>query len=349
MNKILGIKGDRNRGNEVIALLQMLGGEAVAAKGYDETAIYVIPDNGIIDIRLAYEKRIENYAVFTLDEFYARFPFKVGDFVFAGNCTYAVDIREMRWNTKTQEVEYMVKPWADNLWYTANKLTRYTMPKFNIGETVYNNHTHEFGEIVIHQWQKDEYIYLIDGVWYTERQLTKDVKPVDNENKMKNVLAELLEHIKTTSKEDLEKEFEELKEWSNVGPTVEEFMTFCESVNRKPKYPTTYEDCCKSVNACHTVDISYDSNEDMLYNDEVDLILLALRKLLICRDVYWKLAGNWKPNWNETNDCIINWNGEIKCEPIVCKNVILAFPNEEMRDAFYKNFKDLIEECKELL
>ena len=30
-------------------------------------------------------------------------------------------------------------------------------------------------------------------------------------------------------------------------------------------------------------------------------------------------------------------------------NKILAFPTEEMRDAFYENFKDLIEQCKELL
>ena len=28
---------------------------------------------------------------------------------------------------------------------------------------------------------------------------------------------------------------------------------------------------------------------------------------------------------------------------------ILAFPTQEMRDAFYENFKDLIEQCKELL
>lgn len=28
---------------------------------------------------------------------------------------------------------------------------------------------------------------------------------------------------------------------------------------------------------------------------------------------------------------------------------ILAFPNKEIRDAFFENFKDLIEECKELL
>jgi DNA-directed RNA polymerase subunit L len=221
------------------------------------------------------------------------------------------------------------------------------MPKFNVGETVYNKHTHEFGEIVKYQWQKTGYIYLIshplEDAWYLERQLTNEVKPVDNENKMKNVLAELLEHIKTTSKEDLEKEFEELKEWSNVGPTVEEFMDFCNKVNKKLEYPKTYDECCKNVlGLVHwgmTVDVP------MHYSP----LIINFTKLLICRDAYWKLAGNWKPNWNEANDCIINWNGEIKCEPIVCKNVILAFPTEEMRDAFYKNFKDLIEKCKELL
>ena len=30
-------------------------------------------------------------------------------------------------------------------------------------------------------------------------------------------------------------------------------------------------------------------------------------------------------------------------------NSILSFPTEEMRDEFYNNFKDLIEQCKELL
>ena len=232
MNKILGIKGDRNRGNEVIALLQMLGGEAVAAKGYDETAIYVIPVNGIIDVRFNYEKRIENYAVFTLDEFYARFPFKVGDFVFADSWRSAVDIREMRWNPDSQKIEYMVKPGTSEIWYTADNLTRYTPPKFHIGETVYNKHTHNFGEIVKYQLHNGEYIYLMEGVWYSENQITRDVEylihkeksdEVDkmlngiilnhlHRNNLKIVISELLEHIKTTPKEDLEREFKEIEE-----------------------------------------------------------------------------------------------------------------------------------------
>ena len=114
------------------------------------------------------------------------------------------------------------------------------------------------------------------------------------------------------------------------------------AVLKKPKYPDNYEECVRIAKNIHGYDIHIDSPA---YRELMESFI----KLLICRDAYWKLADNWKPNCNETNDCIINWNGEIKCEPIVCKNVILAFPNEEIRDAFYENFKDLIEKCKELL
>ena len=43
-------------------------------------------------------------------------------------------------------------------------------------------------------------------------------------------------------------------------------------------------------------------------------------------------------------DAVINFENET-----YNRNAILAFPTEEMRDAFYENFKDLIEQCKELL
>ena len=131
-----------------------------------------------------------------------------------------------------------------------------------------------------------------------------------------------------------------------------------EYVEKKPKYPKTYKECCERVNACPTVGISYDTNEDMLYNDEVDLTLLTLRKLLICRNAYWKIAGeemglgkSWEPDWNESKpkDTIVVIKNElVKCFALT-QSFILSFPTEEMRDAFHENFKELIESCKELL
>lgn len=171
-------------------------------------------------------------------------------------------------------------------------------------------------------------------------------------SKMKNVLAELLEHIKTTPKEELEKEFKEIEEWSNVGPTVEEFMTFCEYVNKKPVYPTTYEECCKNVlGLVHwgmTVDVP------MHYSP----LIINFTKLLICRDAYWEIAGDemgldkpWEPDWNdgELKWCMSYSGKYIEFDQYKFKHHILVFPTAEMRNAFYENFKDLIEQCKELL
>ena len=178
----------------------------------------------------------------------------------------------------------------------------------------------------------------------------EDLEPVNDADdntkpsKMKIVLAELLEHIKTTPKEELEREFEELEEWSNVGPTVEEFRTFCECVNKKLKYPKTYEECKEIL------------GEKSYYGFSV---FATLQNLIMCRDAYWKIAGeqmgldeSWKPDWKHLNRksyCIYNSKNNIVKNVIYSENKILAFPTEEMRDAFYENFKDLIEHCKELL
>ena len=39
----------------------------------------------------------------------------------------------------------------------------------------------------------------------------------------------------------------------------------------------------------------------------------------------------------------LDFNGTIE------RNYVLIFPTNEIKDAFYENFKELIEQCKELL
>lgn len=121
-------------------------------------------------------------------------------------------------------------------------------------------------------------------------------------------------------------------------------------VNKKPKYPATFEEClnmlyCKSV--LRTI-IGHKAE-----------LLLNLEKLLVCRDAYWKIAGEqmgldkpWEPDWKSGEQkkyCIYCGAGIIQKGSWCNHNSILAFPSAEMRDAFYENFKDLIEQCKELL
>ena len=111
--------------------------------------------------------------------------------------------------------------------------------------------------------------------------------------------------------------------------------------NRKPQYPKTYEECCDILELSYTsCCVGYE--EDLLDD---------FQKLLICRDAYWKLAGDWKPDWKDGNTKYIITFSQNKVYKDVSFifNYILAFPTEEMLDAFYENFKNLIVQCKELL
>lgn len=123
------------------------------------------------------------------------------------------------------------------------------------------------------------------------------------------------------------------------------------AVRKKPKYPDNYEECVRIAKNIHGYDIHIDTPT---YRE----LMESFVKLLICRDAYWKIAGEemglgkpWEPDWNDESQkyCIrMDRNKIVNCSSSF-NNRILAFPTEEMRDTFYKNFKDLIEQCKELL
>ena len=64
------------------------------------------------------------------------------------------------------------------------------------------------------------------------------------------------------------------------------------------------------------------------------------------------LGKPWKPRWNDgyQKKWIINfYQDEINLTNGPNVHFVLAFPTEEMRDAFKENFKSEIEICKELL
>ena len=129
---------------------------------------------------------------------------------------------------------------------------------------------------------------------------------------------------------------------------------------KKPKYPNTYEECCKII-GIDEYDLVQDYRVGKIRTIQSERIekLNILNKLLICLDAYWKIAGEemglgkpWEPDWKNDEQfkyIIICRRGCIIKDTYTAKDIILSFPTEEMRDAFYENFKELIEECKELL
>jgi hypothetical protein len=126
---------------------------------------------------------------------------------------------------------------------------------------------------------------------------------------------------------------------------------------KKTEYPKTYMECCDILGCC-SYNIGFDRCETS-YDESLQNMLLAFRELYICRNAYWKLYGEemglgklWEPDWTNYNEYKfvigVNENKIIKCYNTIAQ-FVLAFPTEEMRDAFYENFKKEIENCKELL
>ena len=112
---------------------------------------------------------------------------------------------------------------------------------------------------------------------------------------------------------------------------------------KKSRYPKTFLECCDVLNIGNLIERGVKGYKAELFD--------TLQKLYICRDAYWKLAGDWKPDWefDDTKYVLYFNKGEIVKDMMKHTSYILAFPTEEVRDAFYENFKELIEECKELL
>ena len=115
---------------------------------------------------------------------------------------------------------------------------------------------------------------------------------------------------------------------------------------KQPQYPKTYKECFNICfgNKHHIVQVV--GLDDLGDNKE---LFESFIKLKICRDAYWKIAVEEKKG--DIDYVICNVGGKIISTniPNSAYNHILSFPTEEMRDAFYENFKELINDCKELL
>ena len=145
------------------------------------------------------------------------------------------------------------------------------------------------------------------------------------------------------------------KEWLFNKLAMLDNITALESIQdifnhlQQSKYPKSYYECCKVLDTDCTAILrpgyKYRKFE-------------KFQQLIICRDAYWKIAGDemglskyWEPDWTKSDYkfCLVNMKNKIVYDDSYYISKFLAFPTEEMRDAFYKNFKDLIERCKDLL
>lgn len=124
---------------------------------------------------------------------------------------------------------------------------------------------------------------------------------------------------------------------------VEDGKTY---IVKKPiVFPTEYKDC--------TVMLGIFDNGDFEDYEEIGFALL--KQLIICRNTYWKIAGEqmglgkpWEPDWSmysEKKYCIKYSQNEIKTCEYVTESKLLSFPTKDIRNKFLESFRKLIEEC----
>ena len=289
MGKTLAIRGDKERGNEVIALLEMLGGDNIHNLYGDQNYAYYVIEGVDNEIRGGiYIYGDENLRIFTLDEFYEKYPFKFGDKVTLNkyDCKFMV--------TKVEWTGYAI---------------RYLL-----------------------------FHHAIGNEWWTIEEIKED----NMETKVEGSLI-VSEDISKNERMEIDLNEYEYK--------VENDKLII--LKKKPVYPKTYRGCFYTLYG-HTNDAF---NLSGVTDEEYGLIsnFIILKR---CRDAYWKIAGEemgldgpwvYDMSKDEFSYAISYQYGYIQKNEIRHKNSILIFPTAEIRDAFYENFKELIENCKEFL
>ena len=324
----LAIIGNPKRSYDVIRILEMLGG--VNFSHYRNTlagCVYFIDSTNkhIVckdkdDFKRSYDGLYEvlegdyyvpdnqetnPFAIFTIEGFLEKFPYKIGDMV--GIPEYESDVRidAMMWDGYTVNYGYCTDT---EEWCTASEMIEWNELEEYVAENSENiNKADKENIIDIVKDSEDRYRICVDNRF--------DIEVDDGEYYL---------------------------------------------VRRKPDYPKTYEECCKIVNANPYVRLVYDVSDGQTYSYDEDELQHCenIRRLKICRDAYWKIAGEemgygkpWVPNWihNTEKYVIYPYQYLFSIDKENYRNTILAFPTKEMRDVFYENFKDLIEECKKFL
>lgn len=292
----LAIEGHATRGKEVIEILEMLGGRNDNyCYGVFDNRIYIIDErtDEIIDVSKVCQF---DYKLFTLEEFFKKFPYKVGDKVETIYGKIGI-VDQLIWCDEDNAVRYLLEYDADSL-YFENELQLY---KEETEETDVN-----------------------------DNKTLLNMSAIDYNNGL-------------------------------VGYEIPEGYEFDTVIDNKvvlkklkSQYPKTYDECHELM--VQWVGGDCNPNPELIF---CNVPIHEFCKLIVSRNIYWKIAGEqmglgkpWKPDWTNPSDrkyCIVNTEGNITKWVQKTTNKILAFPTEEMRDAFYENFKDLIEKCKELL
>lgn len=321
----IAIRGDKTRGDEVLAILKMLGG--VSLDGYSGTIDiygYYIKDIGIIDCTTCSILNNANYKLYTIDEFWEDFPYKVGD--------------KVRILCKDKDAEVMGANWDSN-----TECVHYHC----LYDRIYNITARAEGLAPIIKTKADEPINIAE-ILKDAPKGTKLYSPICGECELNCVDNSVTLSIVVSVQEC--GNFYFTSEGKHRDISNAECLLFPSKENRdwhtfkiEPQFPTMPYECIEELGV---------ENEILQIQGYKSHQLYALRLLLLCRDAWWKVDNDWEPNWtdSDTDKWVIEYYYEdIRVDVDTNSNFILAFRTEEICNKFLKTFRDLIEQCKELL
>ena len=91
----------------------------------------------------------------------------------------------------------------------------------------------------------------------------------------------------------------------------------------------------------------YSEDKDLIIKSDLD----GIRKLVACRNAYWKMANDWKPDYTQMTKkyCIVMRRNRFAIITSTEIRRIFAFPTPEMARAYLENFRGSLEACKDWL
>ena len=368
--------GHTNRGGEIIKLLEMLGGKNI--NGFKKTFAgfyYFINENNEITPS---DMPPANSMVYSLEDFEKEYPYKVGDLV--RYFPHKVSVISSMFITYDGDVKYAIDD-VDDYFFQAHQLEYVGRPECSESKNI--QHSYKCGDVVMLNFRNgdtaeiEQLIY--EGLFNGEIVVIEECLPIENDilkyrvllhtscQQYYNISENVIKQKLSQEKQDLTQvNMIDLTHNSNQPDEIEVVLGDYEFVlkdgktyfvKKKPKYPQNYKECCSILGFNDAYDLNHIATHDVVY----DYKLQNFYRLFICRNAYWKIAGEEmgldKP-WDSTYGCGEwgYWVGyDINENKIYCQdsrillNNLLVFPTEEMRDVFYENFKDLIEQCKEFL
>lgn len=105
----LAIRGHKTRGEEVIEILEMLGGENLYSKSCSDSNMFCYLSNEKRICELPVSESYREFILFTFEQFLEKFPYKVGDKAIDIKTNRIVEIYKAHWSESNNCTYYDVK------------------------------------------------------------------------------------------------------------------------------------------------------------------------------------------------------------------------------------------------